>query len=164
MTMMTKETKGVNWGYYDKFESLINHYMPMRGEGDTMASQIVTSVNKLVYKWYNDGDVYDNSYSLQGWANDLSSYANWLAKYVPAIRPELFEIVNCWNDNDYEQLLKKVADIAFDFQMLAKYETEAKVGSIYDCDGPFKYVEEEEEDEWDGSWYDDEEEEDEDDY
>ena len=46
-------------GYFDKFEALVDKYMPMRGEGETAASQIVTAVNKLIYKWYNDGDVFE---------------------------------------------------------------------------------------------------------
>ena len=40
----------VDWGYYDKFEELVDKYMPMRGEGETKASQIVTAVSKLIYK------------------------------------------------------------------------------------------------------------------
>ena len=48
-----------------------------------MATQICTALNKLVYKWCNDGDVYDNTYGLDGWANNLSSYANWIYKYLP---------------------------------------------------------------------------------
>ena len=46
-------------------------------------AQAVTAVSKLVYKWFNDGDVYDNRFALPGWANDLSSYANWIEKYIP---------------------------------------------------------------------------------
>ena len=49
--------KGVSWGYFNKFDDILNKYMPFTGEGKTMASQLVTAVNKLVYKWYNDGDV-----------------------------------------------------------------------------------------------------------
>ena len=74
--------EGVSWDYYNKFKDINEKYLPDEGEGDTLASQIVTAINKLVYKWYNDGDVFDNVNSgLQGWANDLSSYANWLDKY-----------------------------------------------------------------------------------
>ena len=70
----------VDWSYYDKpeFKAINSEYLPARGEGETKATQIVTAVNKLVYKWYNDGDVFDNTGALSGWANDLSSYANWL--------------------------------------------------------------------------------------
>ena len=67
--------------YLDKFNALIEEYMPWRGEGDTKASQVATAVNKLIYKWWNDGDVFDNVHSgMDGWVNDLSSYANWLEK------------------------------------------------------------------------------------
>ena len=57
-----------------------------------MASQLVTAVNKLVYKWYNDGDVYDNIHSLDNWANDLSSYANWPYKYIPESSDILIDV------------------------------------------------------------------------
>ena len=69
-----------NWDYFDRFEGIEDKYLPVQGEGETKASQIVTAVAKLVYKWYNDGDVFDNTHHLEGWANDLSDYANWLDK------------------------------------------------------------------------------------
>ena len=59
--------------------------MPSYGEGDSKASQIVTAVNKLLYGWYNNGDVLDNQ-CRQEWSehgvNDLSNYANWLYEYT----------------------------------------------------------------------------------
>lgn len=54
----------VDWGYFDKFEWADEKYLPCRGEGETKATQIVTAINKLVYKWYNDGDVFDNTHYL----------------------------------------------------------------------------------------------------
>ena len=50
---------GVDWSYFRKFEPFNRQYLPDRGEGDTLATQAATAVTKLVYKWYNDGDVYD---------------------------------------------------------------------------------------------------------
>lgn len=58
-----KITESVDWDYYNKFEEITDKYMSNQGEGDTLASQIVTAINKLVYKWYNDGDVFDNVHS-----------------------------------------------------------------------------------------------------
>ena len=139
----------VDWGYYDKFEELIDKYIPMRGEGETKATQIVTAVNKLVYKWYNDGDVFDNSYALEGWCNDLSSYANWLYEHTN-VDVILAKIANCLNDSDYEDLLKEVTDMLLDEEYLAKMDKEKKVETIYKCDGIFKWVEPvEDEDDWD---------------
>ena len=137
----------VDWNYYDKFEKLIDKYMPMQGEGETKASQIVTAVNKLVYKWYNDGDVYDNSYALEGWANDLSDYANWLWEHTEA-NEILEEVFNCYNNSNYEDLLKKLADKLLDENYLMEQNKVGKIGTIYSCEGAFKYVEQEDEEDY----------------
>ena len=138
----------VQWDYYDKFETLIDKYMPSRGEGETKASQIVTAVNKLVYKWYNDGDVFDNTGHLEGWTNDLSSYANWLDKCTDLKASGILaKIKDCHNDSDYENLLKELADTMLDEEYLVEQNKLKKVGTIYECDGKFKFVEFAEEDE-----------------
>ena len=135
----------VDWGYYDKYEELIEKYMPMRGEGETVASQIVTAVNKLIYKWYNDGDVYDNTHHLEGWANDLSDYANWLYENTKDSWKILNKIADCVTESDYEDLLKELADKLLDGEYLAEQSKVEKIGTIYDCDGKFKYEEQDDE-------------------
>lgn len=131
----------VDWGYYDKFESLIDKYMPMRGEGETKASQIVTAVNKLVYKYYNDGDVFDTTHHLEGWANDLSDYANWLYENTKDAWKILNKIADCTNESEYEDLLQELADKLLNEEYLAEQDKLEKVGTIYECDGKFKYEE-----------------------
>lgn len=131
------KTMGVNWDYYDRFDKINNIYLPITGEGNNMATQIVTAVNKLGYKWYNDGDVYDNTYYLKGWANDLSSYANWLYKNAGA--DMLLNITDATSESDYEDILKELADTLLNDEVLDKYEQEPLNGSIYDCDGVFKF-------------------------
>ena len=134
----------VNWDYFNKFDEINDVYLPVRGEGDTKATQIVTAVNKLVYKWYNDGDVFDNTGYLTGWANDLSSYANWLYQNTDAnVQNILYGVFDC-NESDYEDLLKELADLLLDEKVLEEYEKEPAVGSIYDCEGIFKFEEYEE--------------------
>ena len=138
-----------SWDYFDRFISILDTYMPVSGEGDTMASQIVTAVNKLVYKWYNDGDVYDNVNSpMSGWVNDLSSYANWLNKHACGCDEILAGIADCYNDADYEALLAKLADKTLNIKYLAEYATVPCEGTIYKCEGPFEFTEGDEEDEW----------------
>ena len=136
----------VSWDYYDRFEDTINKYMPERGEGETLASQVVTAVNKLVYKWYNDGDVYDNTAYMEGWWNDLSSYANWLHNHTEADRI-LGEIFDCGGDDEYESILKRVADMLLDEEYLEGISKAEKQGSIYECSGPFRYKEQDEDEE-----------------
>jgi hypothetical protein len=147
----------VDWNYYDKFDSIIRQYMPNSGEGNTVASQVVTAVNKLVYKWYNDGDVFDNTHHLAGWWNDLSSYANWLHKNTHA-SPILEGISDCLTYSDYDDLLKDLADTLLNEKYLKALDKQAKDGSIYECDGIFRYVEpdEDDEDDYDDEDYDEE--------
>lgn len=155
----TKKSKveSIDWSYYSnpKFDEIDAKYLPPRGEGDNMATQAVTAISKLVFKWYNDGDVFDNvTSSLTGWANDLSSCANWLAKYIPELKGylNLDEVEELYTDSDYEDFLADLVEIIYNDKFLEKYEKQPKVGSIYDCNGPFKFregsYEEDEDDEY----------------
>lgn len=143
----------VSWNYYDKYDGVIEQYMPLCGEGETMASQIVTAVNKLVYKWYNDGDVFDNSYGMKGWWNDLSSFANWLDTHTNASHI-LAKIEQCFTRDDYESLLKELADELLDEEFLFKQNAIDKSGSIYHCDGRYEFVwmNDDQDDECDSTW------------
>ena len=140
----------VKWDYFNKFDELSDRYLPDMGEGETKATQIVTAVSKLVYKWYNDGDVFDNTHYLDGWCNDLSTYANWLAKCTSKAGAILDKIANCLSNGDYEELLKELADSLLEEEYLSQQNEFEKVDSIYKCDGKFKFEEyNEEDDDWD---------------
>lgn len=135
---------GVDWRYYDaeRFTEIDQKYLPRQGEGDTMATQICTAVNKLVYKWYNDGDVYDNQHGMDGWGNDLSSYANWLLAYTDTrVQAILERIYECYSDGVYEHILKDLSDYLLDEERLEIYAQREKSGSIYKCSGPFTFKE-----------------------
>lgn len=154
----------IEWDAFNKFVPLEDKYLPRQGEGDTKATQLCTAVTKLVYKWYNDGDVYDNTGRLEGWANDLSSYANWIYKYVPSTRDILDSIFDCESDGDYEDLLWDLCELTQTEKYLDKLSEEPKVGSIYDCDGPFEFREDDEDDDYEYEeeemWEDDDDEDD----
>lgn len=143
---------GVDWSYFDKFDALEDKYLPSRGDGDNMATQAVTAVSKLVYKWYNDGDVFDNNYGMDGWCNDISGSANWLYEYIPETRKILDQITEIQfnNEGDYERLLKQLANFIFRESFLAELEKRPHVGDAYDEEGPYSFseYEDEDEDEW----------------
>ncbi len=131
----------VDWGYYDKFDTLNEKYLPQRGEGKTKATQIVTAINKLVYRYYNDGDVFDNTYAL-GSGEDLCDYANWLYRYTTVeVKNILDKIESCCDNGDYENLLQRLADKLFDATYLEEQNKLEKIDTIYDCDGKFKFIE-----------------------
>ena len=139
-----------DWGFFNKYEEVTGKRLPDYGEGETMGSQIVTAVTKLVYKYYNDGDVDDNTGALEGWGNDLSSYANWLFENVDEAGFILSRIDECYDGSDYEDLLADLAEITLDEDFLEEYDARPKQGSIYDCAGPFRFEEprDDEEEDW----------------
>ena len=57
-----KKTAAITWKDFTKFHAAYGPYLPDFGEGNNRATQ-TAAVNKLIYKWFNDGDVYDNTYS-----------------------------------------------------------------------------------------------------
>lgn len=130
----------VDWSYFDRSDELTKKYLPAEGQGDTMATQIVTAVCKLVYKYYNDGDVYDNTGYLAGWANDLSDYANWLVNNAGAgfILERIFDVMT---EDEYTEILKDLANYLICENKLAEYNKKPAVGSIYDSIGDFHFYE-----------------------
>lgn len=150
----------VSWNYFDKFDKVSDMYLPERGEGETKATQIVTAVTKLIYKYYNDGDVFDNTYHLKGWWNDLSSYANWLYENTE-VENILDKISGCMFDGEYEDLLKELADKLFDENYLAEQNKEKKIGTVYECNGKFKFIEQTDDEDYYDDWEDEYEEEEE---
>ena len=136
------------WSEFNRWDRADDMYLPRRGQGDTMATQIVTATTKLVYKWFNDGDVYDNTRYMDGWCNDLSPYANWLWTKLPWTRETLEQVYSCFNDEQYEDILAELAEIVFDDSVLELLDKRPADGSIYKQDGPFAFQESEPDDFW----------------
>ena len=95
---------------------------------------------------------------MKGWCNDISSYANWLYEYINLT--ELDEIETVKNDEEYSNLLFKVAKKCLNEDYLKQYKEEPRKGSIYEATGPFGFSEQEEDedeyDDWngeDGDWF-----------
>ena len=142
----------VDWSYFDKFEKVNEEYLPDWGEGETKATQLVTAISKLVYKWYNDGDVYDNTAYMEGWCNDLSSYANWIyANYLES-QPILDRIYKVYDDAGYEHILKDLADKFLNKEFLSEENKKNSYGSIYNADGNFRFDDYETENDDDYEW------------
>ena len=134
-----------------KQQELIEKYLPSMGDGDNQATQAVTALCKLTYKWFNDGDVYDNHYYLQGWANDISGSANWLYNNIPITQSLLMEIKYIHSEKEYEDLLDELENVVLKEELLAELEKKSKVGSAYSEHGPFSFddsIDEDDEDEY----------------
>lgn len=74
------------WGHLNNeddrfFEDLTDMYMPASGKAETVGGEILRAINRIVYKYYNDGDTVNHYYSSSSnysWACD-----SFLSLYVP---------------------------------------------------------------------------------
>jgi hypothetical protein len=139
----------VEWSYYRQYAKTDEKYLPVWGEGETLATQAVTALNKLIYKWYNDGDVYDNEYYMTGWCNDISSYANWLYYNIFGAANILLKIKEIHSESEYEDLLKEFTEWLYQPGKLEALNNMPKKGTVYKCAGPFKFIDDEDEDDED---------------
>ena len=141
--VMRKLTESHSWDDFKSPEAdaLSNKYLPVKGDGDNQASQAVTAASKLIYKWFNDGDVYDNHYALEGWANDISGSANWLYNYIPGAADILKRIETISDADGYDDILWDIYNLVFDKDLLTELETKPKVGDAYREEGPFEFEE-----------------------
>lgn len=124
----------------DNFNKFVadKKYLPTLGEGETKASQIAVALNKLGYNWFNNGDIYDNTYYLDGWWNDLSNYANWLyGNTTKNVKDILLRIKRIEERSEYTQLLYDLFAELSNEDFLAEQNKHPKTGSVYECNGPF---------------------------
>ena len=121
------------------YSKLSDQYMPSTGQGDTKASQLVTAANKILYRWYNDGD------AITSRDNNLTDYANWIEKYVreePKINRIMAAAEKYTNPDSSDYILYVLIPLikfVFREDFLAELATESRVGSIYECSGRFIY-------------------------
>ena len=123
---------------FEKFKNCAK-YLPNRGDGDSRGTQAATAISKLVYKWFNDGDVFDNTFGLEGWANDISGSANWLYEYVKGTKDVIDSIARISTEDEYTELLYELCKVVD--PQIPDLLNEPKVGDAYDEPGPFKFRE-----------------------
>ena len=137
-----------NWGHLSetdnaKFEELCDKYVPAWGKANTLGGEILRAINRIVYRYYNDGDTIDWYYG--GDYNLLRACDTFLNMYCPAY----YSLSNI-NELEYEKnlcdRLKKVFDYlianpnmfeipnSIDCIANAPYEPRESEDYDYDCD------------------------------
>ena len=137
-----------NWGHLSetdnaKFDELCDKYLPACDKANTLGGEILRAINRIVYRYYNDGDTIDFFYG--GDYNLLRACDTFLNMYCPAY----YSLSNI-NELEYEKnlcdRLKKVFDYlianpnmfeipnSIDSIANAPYEPRESEDYDYDCD------------------------------
>lgn len=137
-----------NWGHLSetdnaKFEELCDKYVPAWGKANTLGGEILRAINRIVYRYYNDGDTIDWYYG--GDYNLLRACDTFLNMYCPAYY-SLSNIKELEYEKNLCDRLKKVFDYlianpnvfeipnSIDCIANAPYEPRESEDYDYDCD------------------------------
>jgi len=145
-----------NKEYYDKrISDLFEELVPGQGNADTLEGEMVRAVNRIGYRWFNDGDKYHTGYGTETAGNAHAFLMEETPKEVSEKLGKIFK--ESWSDEDYEKEIEQAIKVVVDHvdSKDGKY-TESKL-DMFDTES---YYQDEEEDEMDDDYYDEEEDED----
>ena len=119
----------VEWSDFNRFHN-DEKYLPNRGEGETMASQLAVAEVKIIYRYFNDGETISHAIGTQ--SGNMRSYADWIEENIP----ELSELMAKFPKNrgpKYELFLYKLAEETD--RIIDSYADKPKVGTVYPSSG-----------------------------
>ena len=133
----------------DRNEPLYDKLVPGQGDAETVEGEMLRAINRIIYRYYNDGDEYFTGYGIET-AGPAHSFL------VNANHPQRAAMKKIFGDGtDYEQTIKDALDTILDYieSRQGKY-TKNTLGGIFDYEPEF---EDDEEDYDDYDDYDDDE-------
>jgi len=142
-------------------EVLYDKLVPESGAADTIEGEMLRAMNRLIYRYYNDGDKFFEGYGTET-AGPAHSYLVNSKSAISADLDRIFSKIVHSNDHDYEQGIDAALALILDY--VEKHEAEGysepNKEDMFDYESEFE--DEEEDDDWDdyhgGYGYDDEDE------
>ena len=141
----------------DALEALFEEFVPSSGPADTVGGEIVRAINRIVYRWNNDGDQIGFDYGVE---TVNSSYEYLIEKdiIIDKFDDYLYDSSSNFGSDDYDefldQLMKQVLDTLYNRPDLfdEKNEDNSRSGYTYSVEEDTESWGDAEEDE-DSDWY-----------
>ena len=134
-------------------DALYDKLVPSMGDAETVEGEMLRAINKIIYRWFNDGDKYYEGYGTET-AGPAHSFL------VNANHPQRSAMVRLFkefvSDEEYERMLNDILDVILDHIESRQGDyTKNTLGGMYDYES--EYVNEEEDEGDYDDWYEDEE-------
>jgi hypothetical protein len=126
----------------DRNEPLYDKLVPGNGDAETVEGEMLRAINRLIYRYYNDGDKYYEGYGTEtaGPAHSFLVNANHPLK---SMMYRLFK--EFISDDEYERMLKDILDVILDHIESRQGEyTKNTLGGMFKYEPEFEDMEEEE--------------------
>ena len=142
-------------------EPLYDELVPGQGASDYVEGEMIRAINRIIYRFYNDGDRFWEDYGTET-AGPAHAYLVNSDRIPQEIRSKLESIfdgtVQKWDDKVYEAAIRKAMDVVISYVESKEGNYAEHNEDLFDYDAEYDY-EEDEEDEYD--YYDEDDDEDE---
>ena len=146
----------------DYFEKLV----PGQGNADTIEGELLRAINKIIYRYYNDGDFYYKGYGTEtaGPAHSFLINSTDIPSEIQSTLKSIFsKIMSSSGDEEkiYERLTEFALEKILDYidskdgnytesdEDMFNYDAEYEDEEDYDDDDDYGYDDEEDDEEWD---------------
>ena len=117
----------MNTELFEKFDKVFNEWVPDSGPAETVGGEIVRAVNKIVYRYYNDGDFIDVDYGKET-CNPAARFILDVEESKPFVKcRELADVINTHYYDNYEALLNEALE-----ELIEKEELLSLAENCYD--------------------------------
>lgn len=132
-----------DWPDNKEFNALFDQYVPARGHADTLGGELIRAVNKIVYRYYNDGDRVGI-----GYGNETCNPAARFIEENTKLEPLAKELWNLCSDKEYEQLLADLMQAAIEICKKDNLFEQPNTDDMNNYTDPSDSKWEEDEEEW----------------
>lgn len=146
-------------------EALWDKLVPSSGPSKFVEGEMLRAMNRLVYRWYNDGDKFFEGYGTEtaGPAHSFLVNSSQINREEQRRLESLFDaVVGTYGDEEYEKMLNNVAEVVLSYiEGIPEDQYEELGREMFDFEPEY---EEEDEDDFDDDYYDDYDDEEDEDY
>ena len=118
-------------------EPLFSKLVPGQGKAETLEGEMLRAINRIVYRYYNDGDKYYEGYG----AETAGPAVSFLVNAVHPLRAKMSRIMDGeeLSDNEYENMLKEALGLILDYIEGKEGEyTKNTQGEIFDYESEYE--------------------------
>ena len=135
-------------------QKLFDKLVPGSGASETVEGELMRAINRLVYRWYNDGDYFYKGYGAEtaGPAHSFLTNSNQIPFELQTTLESTFNKAMGANEDGYERLIKFALEKVIDHvEATPEDEYTPLKQEMFDFESEF-----EDEEDYDDDYYDDE--------
>lgn len=97
------------------WSDLFEEFVPSSGPAETMGGEIIRAVNRVIYRWENDGDKFNEGYGLETCGSDAAFLSENTDSRIENIIENAAELDPSAPDERYSAAMKKLEEAVIDF-------------------------------------------------